>query len=345
MSYISSVDPVSLPGEIANAQSCEGLHKFLKLTRKNANHQNNLLHIARRKNHDSAVRFMLEGGSWTARRYNYKENAWETRRIKAGVGCLEMLKSLSDEPRRTFGMGRARGTAKWTVEVGDRGKVRAATSTPGGWELAATRAIEHLDLELEYSRWFGGEREQLRYTSAVCFNIWDDAPAEATGGHRTIRGGPVHDAEKHQGARWCLAAAAPLGTNIELYSTPEANRLRKPGPAGTCTLGKVACFVEHRGNDGAETLWVAVAEYVTVGRGKARENDPATGHAVLRLKKTLSFFPATAIRRLAHMYHRCTSACKAVPGVNGGASIWRHDTLSAGGDCFLYNEHYHITGT
>ena len=103
--------------------------------------------------------------------------------------------------------------------------------------------------------------------------------------------------------------------------------------------------MKHTGNDDVERLWVAVAEYVTNGRGQTRDVDPATGHAVMRVRGSLSFFPSTAIRRVAHLYHRCTGACKAVENTDGGRSVLQHTISSKGGDCYLYNDHFHITGT
>ena len=176
---------------------------------------------------------------WNARRFNFKRNVWETRSITAGVGCREMLRSLSEERPRTFGMGRARGTSTWRIRGvggGSTGGLEADTSATGGWEVAAPKSIAHLDLELEHHRWFGGARQRPHHNTAICFNIWDGAPAEGTGGHRTIRGGAVCDAADDGGIGWCLAAPAPLGTDIELYATPEASRDRRP-EGGGCTLG------------------------------------------------------------------------------------------------------------
>ena len=288
---------------------------------------------------------MAEGGSWAARKFNFKKHKWETREVTAGDRLLEMLGALSEEPGRTFGMGRARGTEKWNMRVAGDGTVTAETGAPA-WQAGFTRALQRINLEEEYSKWFDCPRGKLDHKHVACFNIWDDAPSEGTGGHRTIRGGPVREADGRGGVEWCLTAAAPLGTSVELYSTPESCRARTPGPAGTCTLGKTAFFVQHRSNDGANVLWAAVAQYVTIGRGQAREDDAATGHAAMRLNQSLSLFPVKAIRKVAHMYHRCTSACKATKE-NGGPSILRHNlsTSALASEVFLYNEHFHITGT
>lgn len=215
--------------------------------------------------------------------------------------------------------------------------------TRGGWEEAATKSIEHLNLENECLKWFGGEEQAFLDGTARCFNHWDAAPAEVTGGYRTIRGGAPQDAVDGGGLGWCLAAPAPFGTDVEFYRTPEASRSRTEDEP--CTLGKVAFFLEHRRNGGENKLWVAVAEYVSNGRGQGRVNDPATGHAVMRLKRTLTFFPSTAIRRVAHMYHRCNSACKAVTRTSGGVGVLEHSMSAAGDSIFLHNEHFHVTGT
>eukprot|EP00903_Cladosiphon_okamuranus_P016923 g15600.t1 len=144
-----------------------------------------------------------------------------------------------------------------------------------------------------------------------------------------------------------MFAPYPCGTDVEIYFTPAALAAQRRGPAGTCTLGKVAFFVEHVGNPsqgedthGESTVWVAVAEYFTAAAGQRAMTDAATGHPVMRLRETLSFFPAEAIRRVVQMHHACAigGGCKAV-SENNKAPVWKHQ-LSPG-DNFLYNEHFH----
>ena len=122
---------------------------------------------------------MLEGGMWRARRYDFKTNVWVTHEVEAGDRCREMLRYLSVDLRRTFGMGRARGASAWRVYgLGGVGMVQADKTASPGWEEAATKSIEHLNLELEYEKWFGWAREPLNHDTARCTNIWDGAPSE-----------------------------------------------------------------------------------------------------------------------------------------------------------------------
>ena len=139
--------------------------------------------------------------------------------------------------------------------------------------------------------WKGKDkRRNFIHRDFDCTNISDGPHAEGIGGHPTIRCGPVKDVTRVGGVSWMLTTP-PYGASIELYSIPGAWRSKTPGPAGSCTLGRVTYFFKHRGkparssDNGVETLLGAVAEYVTNVVGQERESDPATGLAVMRLKK------------------------------------------------------------
>ena len=95
------------------------------------------------------------------------------------------------------------------------------------------------------------------------------------------------------------------------FYTRDALKARKPGPAGTCTLGKVAFFYDSTGNpipgggQRSVTKWVAVAQDVAAAKGRGEVLDPVTCHPVMRLQNRLSFFLAETSRRTVHLYHRC----------------------------------------
>lgn len=137
----------------------------------------------------------------------------------------------------------------------------------------------------------------------------------------------------------------PCGTDVELYCTREAFEGDVHGATGSSTLAKIAFFIEHEGkppqgqSKGKKTVWVAAAEYDSTGRGNTREVDAATGHAVLKLRRSLSFSPAYANRRVVHMFHRCPSgACAPREQCRGGA-VWKHKLSDS--DSYLHNEHLH----
>lgn len=288
--------------------------------------RDNLRHIAQRQVHD--------GGEIVDSAMSRLQGKYGSTRAGRRATGTENYPSISSPSERLGGESRGMGDCRLRTGVGSR-----------RWR----KLLAQSNLKDAYAKWF--ERDQQHdfvEQDAQCFTIWDNAPADVTGGHHTIRGGPVSKASTQNGTRWMLAPP-PFCTNLELYSTPEACRSRIPGPAGVCTLGKVALFVRHRENPpqgrarGTATLWVAVAEYVTTGPGQQRDDDLATGHPVMRLKQSLALFPDGAIWRVGHMYHRCTTACKAVKE-NGGASTLRHKYSLTGNNYFLYNEHFHITG-
>lgn len=232
------------------------------------------------------------------------------------------------------------------------------------WKLFLETTIRGMGLMDLYHTWFGCGRGHtddrlcqdtrcprcwkwrnmgLMNKGVRCISMWAGAPADVSAGTGTLRGCSVQDAAA-DGPNWMLAPA-PYGTDVELYCTREALRADVPGATGICTLAKVAFFVEHEGNPsqdrsvGEKALWVAVAEYVTAGPGNTRSVDPATGHAVLKLRRNLSFFPADAIRRVVHMYHRCPRGACAPRRQHRGTPIWSHKLTDD--DSYLHNEHFH----
>ncbi|CAM9594819.1 unnamed protein product, partial [Laminaria digitata] len=131
--------------------SCEALHKSAKSHSETASGRDNLRHIARRENASSAVRFMMDGGSWSARRWNRTTQTWDYERITAGEGCRAVLRYLSEPTLRIFGMGRSRGTEEWKF----RGAAVGKADVPGEhWQRAIVGILQKTDLKELYTRWF-----------------------------------------------------------------------------------------------------------------------------------------------------------------------------------------------
>ncbi|CAB1101469.1 unnamed protein product [Ectocarpus sp. CCAP 1310/34] len=356
-------------GDTVNVNTGEALHKLLKSFAKSSKGTDNTLLIARELNTRMAATAMMEGMEWSARRYSRKQRTWLTERIKASPACRKLMRTLLDSSKvsRKHGVSRVRRTVEWKMDITNKGKsITAAPDNDIRWIEAIAKASKGFDPDALYRRWYScgrphGEEARcsglrcircwkfrvngFRHTEARCFNNWTGAPARASGGTGTVRGCPVEMAEPNN-RRW-MFAPYPCGTDVEIFFTPDALAAQRPGPAGTCTLGKVAYFIEHVGNPpqgedtrGEPTVWVAVAEYVSAAVGQSTMRDAATGHPVMRLRDTLSFFPAEAIRRVVQVYHACaySGGCKAV-SENNKAPVWKHK-LSPG-DNFLYNEHFH----
>ncbi|CAN0259264.1 unnamed protein product [Ectocarpus sp. 4 AP-2014] len=249
---------------------------------------------------------MAEGVRWTARGYDKTKREWVKKTVQASPACRELLRTISEWEFRTrrHGTGRPRGIVEWNVRL----KQQAAAPSAPEWQETIGALLRRtgpggLDLLDLYNAWFSCGREtsnpnmcdngrcprcwRIRHLHLVnmeveCSNTWIGAPERVSGGTGTMRGAPMEDAHDKPNIRWILVPP-PFGTDV-----------------GICTLGKVAFFFQHRGNslqDGEEgllTRWVAVAEYVTAGVGSSEKSDAVTGHAVMRLRKRLSFFQRTA---------------------------------------------------
>lgn len=353
-------------GEAINVNTGEALHKTLKSFAKSASGRDNIVHIARRLNTRLAADAMMEGLAWEARRYDNRDG-WVVSTVQASSPCRKLLKTLSDtlSHSRKHGVGRARGTVNWEMSIAQHGgELEATSGSERSWMRALAMAMQQkFRLEDLYHTWYSCGR--LHGVQAFCgkpqcprcwkyrnvgfreqrvrfSNNWTGAPSEVSGGSGTLRGGNVQIA-KADDRQWM----AESGTDVEIYSNRDAMISNRPGPAGTCSLARVAFFAEHVGNPplgvdttGEKTLWVAVAEYVTAGIGQDKVIDAATGHPIMRRRKRLSFFPARAIRRVVHMYHVCVpNKCKAVSDA-GKAPVWRHD-LSGENNRYIHNEHFH----
>lgn len=117
----------------------------------------------------------------------------------------------------------------------------------------------------------------LTHETVEVFNHWGGTPGEASAGTGTIRGCPVKEANHSYG--WNRSTAS-RGSDVELFLTLK-DQLQGNHELGRTTLGKVAFFFEHLGNDwrrdedsgvieeGEYTIWMAVSEYVSAGIGTA----------------------------------------------------------------------------
>jgi len=355
-------------GDTINVNTGESLHKSLKGWGKLGKGVNITVHIARRLNTRIAATAMMDGVEWEARCYNKRRHRWETEKVRASPHCRELMRTLLDSSQapRKHGVGRARRTVDWIMTVNTKGaKIAGLPDEEEGWIDSIARASQGFNLRDLNKKWYGCGRltqedlcgrprcmrcwksrnKGFTETEVRCSNNWTGAPPRASGGGGTLRGCPVQLATPNN--RQWMVASQPGGTDVELYSDRAALEAQKPGSTGSCTLGKVAFFLEHMGNppQGEGTVgeifrWVGVAEYFSASSGGGGNKDAATGHPVLRLGESLSFFPVEAIRRVVHIHHACgqDGRCKAVSDGNK-APVWRHDVRP--GDGFLCNEHFH----
>jgi len=96
--------------------------------------------------------------------------------------------------------------------------------------------------------------------------------------------------------------------------------------------------------EGGWTIWVAVQEYATAGRGNERKVNAATGCDVFYLRKSVKFFPASCIRSMVHMVHACTATGTSSCGLirEEGKSGWR--CTATQGAHYLLNKYFHSFG-
>ena len=88
------------------------------------------------------------------------------------------------------------------------------------------------------------QRPRHRPSDGGGVNHWGQAAAEVRAGIGTIRGGPVKDA----GTPTWVRSAASRGNDVQIYLKAEDQRAGNRG-LGSTTLGRVAYFFEHQGND------------------------------------------------------------------------------------------------
>ena len=354
-------------GELIDCHPGESCHKGMKDKAKHARGQENELLIVQGQNDLMAAQAMMEGQSWVARAFDRKTKTMVSATIRASPACIKLLEDITERASkvRLHGTGRPRGIMEWDVHLNQDGSVT-------GWKKVVRDLLtgaNPLDLVDLHTQWFSCGRQTgeewrcgngrcarcwnsrnrgLVNRRIECSNVWTGAPERASGGTGTIRGAAMGDAVAEKPGLLWLLGQAPNAADVEIFYTRDALKARKPGPAGTCTLGKVAFFFDSTGNplpgggQRSVTKWVAVAQYVTAAKGRGELLDPVTGHPVMRLQNKLSFFPAEAIRRTVHMYHRCPDGKCGPRSEKGKGKVWHHKfDRPPRANLFLYNKHFH----
>lgn len=363
-----------------NTNAGESKHKEAKKHAGSASGRDNLVHIWRTNNDGQALKALTDGLRWDARGWDGRR--WVEKRVEAGTVCREALDAVfklipmaptcghGDDPSVT----KPHGYVQW--EVGLAGQVLSgATSDSLAWqEVVSATVPDAAVLESRYDDTLGCGRTAetppctspscsfcwrsrgrgLIHRTVTCFNHWAAAPVQASAGAGVIRGGAVKSAHTSP-TTWALSSSS-RGSDVEIYVTADARRNKTRGLRHT-TLGKVAYFFEHQGNDlrrvgeeemvreGVWTVWVAVLEYVTAGRRHTRKVDSATGCDVFSLRNTLSFYPASFIRRVVHMVHQCNSRGTSSCGlVRGGEKVAQWRCRVERGDTYLLNRYFHALG-
>lgn len=326
-----------------------------------------------------AVKALADGVSWTASGWTGRE--WVRQTVTAGALCQETLQSvfailplapahLEDgaQPRA----GRPAGFVSWEVELGVGGEPHDARSLTT-WQTAASATLPSAEVlnslyidKLGCHRVEGGPfcdsdrcascwgwRPGLYHGSVVCFNMWGDAPEEASAGTGTLRGSPVKDAAELP-STWMIQPSS-RANDVELYVDADARRSGKRGQ-GLTTLGRIVHFFEHQENDsrhivdgkyqeGEWSVWVGIREYVPAGRGNKRKIDAATGCDVFTLRSTVQYYPASCIRSMVHMVHACAtrngSGCCETKEV-GKKRSWT--CKASNHDSYLLNKYFHSFG-
>lgn len=254
-----------------------------------------------------ALKALADGVAWTA--VGWDGRAWVQKRVEGGVLCQDILQSLFSilplEPFRaddgtTRPAGRPRGFIQWKMDL-----VGGGVSVPSGkdvpaWQTTvsetaptATALVSLYKSKLGCNRngednacasptcafcWRG--RPGLTHGTVFCFNEWAVAPAEASAGTGTLRGGQVKEAADSPDT-W-LFSENSRGNDVEIYVDDSAKRAGRRGFRLT-TLGRIAYCFDHQGNDrrienaeerqeGEWTVWVAVQEFVTAGVGNTKNS-------------------------------------------------------------------------
>ncbi|CAN0424840.1 unnamed protein product [Laminaria digitata] len=365
-------------GAATNTNAAESKHKELKKFVTSGSGRDNLEHTWRTTNDALALKAVADGVRWRGRGWNGRK--WVSADLEAGGRCQEILHDLfavlplapaftNEEDVR---VGKPYGFVQLEATLRDGG---ALVASPSGWgqEVAATLP-NATALEGRYAEMLacGRTPDEEACTDSTCCSCWRDrgrglthrvvtlfnhfgrAAPEVSAGTGTIRGGAVKDAAANP-ETWSISTST-RGNSVEIYVTQEAQADETRGVRFT-TLGKVAYFFEHRDNNlrredagrpvekGEFTVWVAVQEYVTAGKGHSRKVDPATGCDVFTLRRAYSFYPVSAILRVVHMVHACPTSGEFACGLvreDGRKAVWRC-ALHHGGQ-YLLNKYFHSLG-
>ncbi len=371
-------------GAVGNANPPESKHKEIKRTAANACKRkgDNAKHILRVWNDGQALKALCDGVQWTG--FGIVDGKEVEMELVPGAGCQEVLQEVfnilpldmspahPEDGTATSGSGhRPHGFQLWEAVLGADGPSLPPTAPL--WQQEVSKTLPSPEqLEGAYDELLGCGRTDSGETCArrncsfcwrnrgrgltnhavVVFNHWGGAPGTVSAGTGTIRGGPVKDASSDP--HWASSFVA-RGSDVEIFLTAE-DCLQDSRGLGHTTLGRVAYFFEHQGNDwrrgegsvippGIYTTWAAVSEYVTSGVGNARKVDAATGLDQFRMRQTLSFYPASNILRVVHMMHACPtrgqSACGLIKS-GGDRATWRCKTHPT--SAYVLNKYFHSVG-
>ncbi|CAB1109608.1 unnamed protein product [Ectocarpus sp. CCAP 1310/34] len=316
---------VVVNGVVTNCNVGEAKNKELKASAPSASGRDNARHIWRATNDSLAIKALADGIEWTASGDLCRQTLREV------FSVLPLAPALSDTPSA----GRPWDRADWQSVV--RGTLPTALQLEALYKVKLGCGREEsgplCNDDVCAFCWRGNSG--LHNGSVTCFNHWGNAPEEASAGTGTLRGGPVKDAAEF-GNKWMIQETS-RANDVELYVDTSARRSGERRQAAT-TLGRIACFFEHQGNDsrhlvdgkvqegGEWTIWVAVKEYVTVGMGQGRKVNYPTGCDVFYLRRSVQFFHASGIRSMVHMMHACAttgaSSCCLLRG-EGKKDEWR----------------------
>lgn len=268
-------------------------------------------HIWRDTNNGQALKALADGVAWNA--VGWDGCSWVEKTVEAGPLCQDILQSLfSILPQApahnndgTQSVRRPHGLIRWDVDLADGGgAVSSVGNDPPAWQAkvaetmptpAALAALYKTKLGCKRPKgkqcasltcarcWVGGTR--LKHATAYCFDQWAAAPAEASAGTGTLRGGQVTEAADSP-STWFLSEES-RGSDVELYVDDSARQAGERGFRLT-TLGRIVYFFEHQANDtrlaaaeekqeGEWAIWVAVQQFVSSGVGNTRKVDASTG--------------------------------------------------------------------
>ncbi|CAB1105078.1 unnamed protein product [Ectocarpus sp. CCAP 1310/34] len=301
-------------GVVTNCNVGEAKNKELKASAPSASGRNNARHIWRATNDSLAIKSLADGIEWTAS--GWTGSKWERRTVTAGDLCRQTLQDvfsvlpLAPALSDTLSAGRSWGNVEWDEDL--LGTEASLTGTlqdvfsvlPLAPALSDTLSAGRSWGNVEWDEDLLGTEASLTGVdradcpglhngSVTCFNHWGNSPEEASAGTGTLRGGPVKDAAEF-GNKWMIQETS-RANDVGLYVDTNARRFGEREQAAT-TLGRIAYCFEHQGNDsrhlvdgkvqegGEWTIWVAVEEYITAGRGQGRKVNHPTGCDVFYLR-------------------------------------------------------------
>lgn len=330
-------------------------------------------HFARRTNEAMAYQALSDGVEYRARVHNPAKGRRVKALVTASAPCREALQYLAQAPcailpfaasRRRSGTGFPRGARRWTgivrLESGVEEQELAACTSEYERALAEEAPTVN-ELLSAYGAWFGhGAEKRKPCGDRRCPRCWQGASRRILYDRSPrYQNYLVSQEEDHEetGVKFLKGASVQHADRValeELYigehSGWDIQFANDAERSGMRPMGRLAFCFEHTSNpqrneadekERADTVWMAVVEYVTAGKGQDRKSDLATGHPVFNMRRRLSFFPATQFLRTVHMVHACSytgaSPCRLERDA-GGHSCFRHNYSNR---TFIMNEHFH----